>query len=133
MPVSKSGWPWPHFSRKELTCRCGCKDGMNPHFMRKLEVLREVFGEPMVLTSAYRCPDYNNKISRTGREGPHTDGVAVDVQVSGACAYRLIHAAIDQGFLGIGVRQHGFHNTRFIHLDMCRDAARRPRPWVWSY
>ena len=120
-----------HFSRHELHCHCGCGQcQMDAAFMARLEQLRRAFGKPMRLSSAYRCPDYNARISHTGKTGPHTTGRAVDVLVSGEDAYRLVQLALEHGFTGIGISQKGPHEKRFIHLD---DLDGTTRPWVWSY
>jgi zinc D-Ala-D-Ala carboxypeptidase len=127
--------PWKYFSREELSCHCDTCNGswykMDDAFMRKLVSLREQLGFALPITSAYRCPQYNNKISSTGLFGPHTTGKAVDVGVRGIEAFKLIKAAQEMGFTGIGVNQKG--NGRFIHLDILTDIEHFPRPNVWSY
>jgi zinc D-Ala-D-Ala carboxypeptidase len=125
---------WPHFSRAELTCQCGCgKMGMDQDFMRRLEELRTAYGRPMVITSAYRCPDHNSRVSKTGRNGPHTKGQAIDILASGENAYELLFFAIGYGFAGLGINQSGPHAQRFIHLDRLESLTQHPRPRVWSY
>lgn len=125
---------WPHFSNDELRCKCGCGMMlMHPDFMRRLESLRKTHNKPMLVSSAYRCPNHNNSVSHTGSQGPHTTGMAIDILISGEDAYELIHAAIGEGFAGIGVMQHGPHEKRFIHLDRLESTASGPRPRVWSY
>lgn len=122
----------PHFTLKELQCRCGCgRMGMDQAFLERLEDLRIAYGKPMIINSGYRCPDYNDRISSTGRTGPHTLG-AVDVRISGAEAHRLLAMAMLIGFTGIGVKQHGPGGGRFIHLDNL-PAHNHPRPRVWTY
>jgi len=83
----------------------------------------------MRISSGYRCPAYNDAQSTTGRNGPHTVG-AVDVLISGSDAWDLIRAAMDLGWYGLGVRQHGDIGERFVHLDRLESG---PRPWIWSY
>ena len=125
---------WPHFSRSELQCHCGCsKMLMDDGFMKKLEELRKAFGKPMRVSSAYRCATHNAKVSKTGRNGPHTTGQAVDILVSGEDAYELLYYAVGFGFGGLGVSQRGPHANRFIHLDRLESLSSRPRPRVWSY
>lgn len=122
-----------HFSKHELVCKCGCgRAEMEPKFLEDLERLRLAYGAPMIVTSAFRCPFYNNKVSTTGKSGPHTTGMAVDISVSGPEAYKLVLFAIQFGFSGIGVGQRGPHPGRFIHLDNLPVAA-YPRPRIWSY
>jgi zinc D-Ala-D-Ala carboxypeptidase len=120
-----------HFSNTELACKCGC--GMLPKldFMDKVQRMRDFLDFPMVVTSAARCPDYNAKVSSTGRTGPHTTGRAIDLAVSREQAYVMLAYATRHGFTGIGVAQKGA--GRFIHLDDLIDEPGQPRPTVWSY
>ena len=74
------------FSREELQCRCGecgylCK--MDEAFMMYLEELREKFSKPLYLSSGFRCPAHNRKVSSSGSpNGPHTTGKAVDILIA---------------------------------------------------
>ena len=128
---------WEHFSKQELSCtgacpRCsGSDSNMNAEFMAKLVKLRKLCGFSFPITSAYRCPDRNKEVSKTGLNGPHTTGKAIDIQISGPEAYVLVMLAIQLNFTGIGVNQKGPHNKRFIHLDWNREGKARPR--IWSY
>jgi zinc D-Ala-D-Ala carboxypeptidase len=129
-----SNTPWPHFSKNELACHCGCKQmEMDADFMESLEKLRIEFNKPMKITSAFRCPNHNTQVSKTGFTGPHVTGRAIDVQVSGHSAHTLMTLALKHGFKGIGISQSGVHNKRFIHLDMLDNSPKSPRPWIWSY
>jgi len=121
-----------HFTDAELSCRhCGRQE-MDPEFMERLEAIRREYGKPMVVTSGYRCPEYNLRVSRTGASGPHTRGRAADIAVRGGNALELIAIAMKHGCTGIGVLQHGTH--RMVHLDDLPDESpRSPRPWIWSY
>ncbi len=125
-----------YFMDKEVACNCSyCNDGsnhMSKQFMRTLNKLRTQYGKPIVLSSAYRCGEYNNSISSTGYSGPHTTGKAVDIPVAGEDAHRLIQLAFELGFTGIGIRQHGSWSKRFIHIDMLTTES-YPRPRIWTY
>ena len=125
---------WPHFSHEELTCHCGCgRRDMSPDFMESLVKLRRELAVPMPLSSAFRCPDHPLEINKE-KQGSHAAGVAVDVQLYGADAWRLVALAAMAGFTGIGVAQNGPLNTRFIHLDrLPRGLPGHPRPTIWSY
>lgn len=118
-----------YFSHDELKCRCCGKNLMHPEFLDRLDQLRERVG-PLPVSSAYRCPDHNSRVSGTSADGPHTTGRAIDLRVSGAKAYAVVQEALLLGFTGIGVSQKGPHGSRFIHLD---DLHGSTRPWVWSY
>ena len=123
----------PHFhvDSDRLACQCGC--GMLPEqdFMDKVEILRVRCGFPLPVTSAARCPEYNAKVSATGRSGPHTTGRAIDLAVSGQRALELVRMALASDFTGLGVNQNG--SARFIHLDDLPNKDGQPRPHLWSY
>lgn len=123
---------WEYFSYESdraLSCGCCGTRGMDDDFMLLLDRIRRTYGGPMVVTSGYRCPEYNTKVSSTGATGPHTTGRAVDIHVVGDEALRLIGAAIAEGATGIGVAQKGSWSGRFIHIDNLDEN----RPWAWSY
>jgi zinc D-Ala-D-Ala carboxypeptidase len=126
---------WEFFSNAELKCKCGkcgsTGNEMDDQFMLKLTALRRLLGFPFIISSAYRCPAHNNAVSKTGSDGPHTTGKAVDIVVRGERAYELLHAAINAGFTGIGINQKGAN--RFIHLDTLTKEENYPRPALWSY
>lgn len=124
-------WHWPSFKKSEMACKCCQACAMLPSFMEKLQNLRNDFGKPMIISSAYRCSKRNAAVSETGLHGPHTLGQAVDVRVAGKDAYDLLHLALLHGFTGIGVNQKGEFDKRFLHLDTVKEVGLRPR--IWSY
>lgn len=120
-----------YFSLDEFACK-HCRQNLIDHaFVQELDDLRHNLGFPLVISSGYRCPDHNAKVSSTGRTGPHTTGRAADIAVSHARAHEVLQVAMTMGFSGIGVNQKG--SSRFIHLDVLPDAPGQPRPTVWSY
>lgn len=114
-----------------LACPHCREQGMHPTFLERLDELREELAFPLRVTSGYRCPVHNAKVSSTGSNGPHTTGRAVDLGVTHWHAYRAVQVALALGFTGIGVKQHG--GGRFIHLDDLPADVGRPRPTIWSY
>jgi zinc D-Ala-D-Ala carboxypeptidase len=126
---------YKYFKPAELKCKCGnCKSTgheMNIDFMRKMDALREQLGFPLPVSSAYRCPAHNVAVSMSGMNGPHTTGHAIDIAVSREQALKLVNAALNMGFTGIGINQKG--ESRFIHLDTLEAGDGFPRPTIWSY
>lgn len=126
--------PWPNFSLAELRCRCGQCDStgreMDPVFMALLQRLRQVYGKPMPLSSAYRCPNHPNERNKT-EPGEHAQGLAVDVQCRGEDALKILHLALNLGFARIGVQQKGA--ARFLHLGLAPTGGRLLSPTIWSY
>lgn len=122
--------PWNHFTIEELSCPCCEQMKMDPEFMNLMVSLRETADFAFPVTSGYRCPDYNEKVSETGRDGPHTIGKAMDINVTGKQTHEVLRLALANGMQGIGVQQKGKYKSRFLHLDICEGPT---RPWVWSY
>src|SRR5690606_26062838 len=121
---------WQHFTMSEFACKhCGANN-IDESFVDKLDLLRARFGRPLIVTSGYRCPEHNARVSTTGRTGPHTTGRAVDLRVDRKDSYLLLRLAFQMHFTGIGVQQKG--PARFIHLDDLPDGPGQPRPTTWS-
>lgn len=126
--------PWANFAYSELRCRCGSCDStgreMEPLFMDLVQRLRELYGKPMPLSSAYRCHRHPSEINKAS-PGEHCDGLAVDVLCRGAEALALLNLALNLGFTRIGVQQKGA--GRFLHLGLSPTGGRLPSPMIWSY
>ena len=122
-----------NFSAEELVCPCCNRMRMAKGFLEKLEFIRQNSGFPFPVTSGYRCSAHNTEVSTTGMGGPHTTGHAVDIAIYGSEALHVIDWAIKMGMIGIGLKQHGPHAGRFIHIDDLEQPAHTPRPWIWTY
>jgi uncharacterized protein YcbK (DUF882 family) len=101
---------------------------MDSAFIDALDILRARVGFPLVVSSGYRCPTHNQRVSSTGPDGPHTTGKAVDIAVDRQRAWHVLREAARMGFTGIGIKQTG--GGRFIHLDMLDG---QNRPMLWGY
>lgn len=126
--------PWANFAYAELRCRCGHCDSngheMDPAFMARLQRLRDAYGKPMQLTSAYRCARHPSEAKKAA-PGEHFDGRAVDVRCRGGDALTLLRLALPLGFNRVGIHQKG--DARFLHLGLAPVGGRLPCPAIWSY
>lgn len=138
---------WKYFSDAEMTCHCGCGErAMDEGFMRWLVNLREIFGEPLPVTSGFRCwkheqklyniPEDRMELAKTAPGHYHTKGLAVDIslhRIETARIHRLLEYVfgVDFGFSGVGMKIHGPRDGRILHLDIGSDEGVRPA--VWSY
>ena len=121
-----------NFSEKELSCSCCEENKFDQKTLDALQELRDAVGKPLSISSAYRCPTHNQKVSSTGITGPHTTGKAVDILCSGKFAHEVLSFAMIRSSVwkGIGISQKNEHGSRFIHLDTIEATN---RPWIWSY
>ena len=135
--VSPDAWRWPHFTARELACQGSGALLVVPDFLDRLERVRVALDRPLRVTSGYRSPAHNARVSTTGRDGPHTTGRAIDLACHGRVYLDLLALALDEGFTGIGSHQRGPWAGRYLHLDDL-DAAwargqgtRRPHGWTY--
>jgi zinc D-Ala-D-Ala carboxypeptidase len=115
------GWRWPHFSPRELSCKCNGKfcDGEYwhaPEFLDALEALRVGVGRPLIVNSGHRCDRWNAEIG--GASHSMHKQIAVDIALEGLDRFGLLAAAEGLGFTGIGLGRN------FLHLDRRATSAR---------
>jgi len=128
MSVSES----KHFAKSELQCSFSGECEIEEDAIQKLESLREEWGKPMRLSSAYRSAQHPRERTKPNGPGHHhgvngNGGQAFDVLITGEDVVPFIALAIKHGFRGIGVNQKGEWNQRFIHIDT------RDKYACWSY
>jgi hypothetical protein len=129
---------WPHFGPHEFACQCGCGFGTRPgevseELLDGLELIRAEVDEGVYVESGARCTDHNQAVGGVPDSAhtplpPDRPGcTAADIRlgyVYGPYRFRLIRAAYNAGFTGIGVARG------FIHVD--KDNV-KPRPAAWTY
>jgi uncharacterized protein YcbK (DUF882 family) len=112
------------FSYWEVRCRCQTcqwKDGygIDLDLMKKVQIIRDVYGKPMSISSGCRCPSHNKKVRGKSHSYhlPKMGCKAIDIGISVSNREGrviVIEEALKLG-LSIGI------NNRFLHLDN--------RPW----
>lgn len=112
-----------YFYESELECKGyqrgnGCcnglpADGMNVELMQKLDALREAVQRPVYVTSGYRCPIHNSKVSYATLSF-HTKGMAVDIYCDGMTVDELADKAVDIGFRGVERN----YDMDYVHVDV---------------
>jgi len=102
-----------NFQRAEFACGCGCGyDDISPKLVDKLQMLRDLVGKPIIVTSGCRCKLYNSHIGGVGNS-PHLTGKASDIYCDGIDIYELAGRA-DLIFSRIGL----YPDNHFIHVDI---------------
>jgi len=118
---------WCNFTPDEFRCSCCNRLEISSDIMDLLQVARNELG-PLQITSAYRCPQHNSKVSKTGENGPHTTGLAVDIHVSNSQHRKTLIDYFATKVTGLGVAK------TFLHIDLLTpDNGFEMRPNAWKY
>ena len=97
--------------------KSGSGINMKTDFILKLDKTRELFGQPMIVTSGYRSPEYDKAlVEKIGKKwipnNAHTAGFAADIKCSSSRdRFLLIRAA-----MRAGIHRIGFDDAH-VHLD----------------
>jgi len=117
------------FNAQEFTCPCCGKVDMDPDFINRLQAVRTALRVPFkpVDGGGYRCTQYNET-----HYSAHTEGKAIDPNLSPVHYPRFIQLALAYGFTGIGVKnakgQYQLHADTALSIPNVRH-----RPAVWTY
>ena len=114
---------YKYFKITDFDCQETGENEMKPHFVRKLDDLREKCGFPFYVTSGYRSPNHSlEKVKKM--PGTHAQGLACDIYVNGGRQrMQIVKQACAMGFNGIGV------SKAFVHVDI-RDSDKSV---LWCY
>lgn len=122
----------PHFNTKEFQCPEPNQFGthmISVELIGCLEAVRNTFGKPLHIASAYRTSEYQQKLKAKGYEtalntSQHELGNAADISLAGLSDAEKITLSniIFNFFKSIGTAD------TFIHVDTRRDKLR-----LWSY
>lgn len=117
--VSKSGEKKlsANFKVKEFQCHDGTdKVVIDTKLVAYLQRIRDHFGKPLIITSAYRTASYNARIG--GKPNSmHVKGKAADIQIFGVSPVLigLYAESINAG--GVGLYSYGSTYAGFNHID----------------
>ena len=118
---------WVNFSLDEFKCQCGCGHvSVHSDLLDLLQTARNVLG-PLTITSAYRCPEHNDKVSSTGLSGPHTTSKACDLHVSNSQHRKKLIDYFANKVTGLGIAK------TFVHIDIISSEELPHRPNAWIY
>lgn len=101
-----------NFKLNEFKCKDGSDEILldSSFVISKLQAIRDHFGKPVHINSAYRTPAYNKKIGGAANSY-HKRGMAFDIYIEGVALDEICKFAQSIGVLGI-IR----YNT-FVHVD----------------
>ena len=111
-------WLWGNFTPDELKSKGDGKVMIDTKSMDALQALRDNWGQPLHLTSAFRSAAHNRRVGGV-RNSMHVLARAYDINVSGWTQTErraFERMAIACGFTGFGF----YKNQQFIHIDTGR-------------
>ena len=112
-----------YFKNSEIRCKCGCgKLYKDKRAFAMLNQLREAYGKPIILNSAYRCKNHPEE-SKKKTPGTHNKGIAFDLRCTPREQVELICIAKEVGFKGFGLAK------TFLHVD----AREQDHVSAWHY
>ena len=122
-------YKWFKLSEFDSPDKEGSGEMMDEAFMQKLDLARDIYGHPMIITSGFRTIDYNrmliNKGYKAKKNSSHLLGYAADIHCdSSRKRYLLIEALLDAGFTRIGIAES------FIHVD---SDPEKDNLVIWTY
>lgn len=104
------------FAQKDYRCD---KILIESELIEVLEDVRTHFNRPVIITSGYRTPEYNEKIGGV-KNSQHTKGTAADIKVE------MVLASEVQNYLSKKYpNKYGIGRYRnFTHIDVRKEKAR---------
>lgn len=122
-------YKWFKLSEFDSPDKPGSGEMMDPTVVQMLDIARDIYGYPMIVTSGFRTIEHNRSLIDRGYaaspKSSHLLGLAVDIAVPNSQRrFLMLEALLDAGFHRIGV------GDNFIHVDL--DPNKTPN-CLWVY
>lgn len=122
-----------YFNEDELECHCCHTLKISPILLQRLNKLRELWGKPINVSAAYRCPKHNAEVCGSPNS-QHLIGNAADIYVGDVNKrdtkeYHKFYGFIlgTRLFDGVGY----YEEQEFVHIDV-RDYGKSPNKYQWK-
>ena len=118
---------WVNFKPEEFQCSHCQELKIHSSIVDLIQEARNDLGS-LSITSGYRCSEHNAAVSKTGANGPHTTGKAIDISVRDSQHRKQIITYFAPIVSGLGIAKS------FIHIDLLTaDDGFEMRPNCWVY
>lgn len=107
-----------NFKASEFLCKgsgCCTEGKIDPALVTILQKIRDHFGKPVHISSAYRCATWNKQVGGVSRSY-HCYGQAADIKVEDTAPAEVAKYAESIGVLGIGLYETDA-DGHFVHVD----------------
>lgn len=101
-----------NFNEAEFKCKCCGTIKYDEQLVIRLQILRNLIGVPLIITSGYRCPAYNKRVNGH-KNSNHMSGLAADIYPSDRSKLAELIRLADLVFYDGGI---GRYKT-FVHVD----------------
>lgn len=113
--ITETNWLVPRNGNVDMNVK--------PELIERAEYLaKELWGQPLIISSAFRRLRKNSKVQKKAGNGLHPQGLALDISMteySNSDMLRFIGLAADAGFNGIGMYNPTKNGSaRYIHIDL---------------
>ena len=122
-------YKWFKLSEFDSPDRVGTGELMEHDVVQALDIARDIYGFPMVITSGFRTIEYNRDLMKRGYhaspKSSHLLGWAADIAVpNNRRRFLMLEALLDANFNRIGI------GADHIHVDM---DPNKPANSIWVY
>ena len=109
-----------------------CRDGSDPvlvdtELVQMLQSVRDHFGAPVIITSAYRTAAHNKEVGGAAYS-QHLYGRAADIYIQGILITKLAEYVEtlmpNKGGIGIYPHKTGVRDCAFVHVDVRKKKSR---------
>jgi hypothetical protein len=97
-----------NFNREEFACPCCGEVKVSEILVDKLQELRDVINKPIIITSGYRCLQYNKKVGGYSHS-PHLTGEAADIKIKGMSTVTIAMIARHISYIRLGLYPNHLH------------------------
>ena len=120
---------WFDLSEFDSPDRPGSGELMEEQLLQRLDLARDIYGLPMVVTSGFRTVDHHRHLKERGypaaENSSHLLGWAVDIAcIDPRARFEMVCAFVEAGFNRIGIGE------TFIHVDCDPE---KPSDVCWIY
>ncbi len=122
-----------YFTNKELECHCCHTLKISSVLRQRLNKLRELWGQPIYISDAYRCLTHNIEVGGSPNS-QHLIGNAADIYVGDVNKrdtkeYHKFYGFVlgTRLFDGVGY----YEKQEFVHVDV-RDGGLHPNKYQWE-
>lgn len=112
-----------HFMRSEFDCSCDfCNHTLvAPQLLDLLEIIREHFNRPVIITSGFRCQMHNRQVPGAATNSYHTWGLAADIKIPGTSPKEIKQFLDSSGMFISGI---GLYSS-WLHIDVAETPKER--------